>query len=145
MGEEEVKKRPGPCVVLDTSVFISAVLFSGPPSRLVSLWQHDKIALLFSSEVLKEYLRVLSYPRFRLTKEEIKSLIEVEVMPFTEPVKIRTRLHIIDQDPSDNKFLELAVDGKADTILSGDKHLLDLASYEGIEIISVAEFLKRFD
>jgi len=101
--------------------------------------------LLLSSEVLKEYLRVLSYPKFRLTREEIKSLIEVEVMPFSEPVKIRTRLRIIDEDPSDNKFLELAVDGRADVLVSGDKHLLGLASYEGIEIITVAEFLKRVD
>ena len=143
MGEEEVKRRPGPRVVLDTSVFISAVLFGGPPSRLVSLWQHEELAYLVSSEVLKEYLRVLSYPKFRLTRNDIKSLIEVEVIPYSEPVKIRTRLRIIDQDPSDNKFLELAVDGKTDTIVSSDRHLLDLAVHEGIEIISVAEFLKR--
>jgi putative PIN family toxin of toxin-antitoxin system len=75
--------------------------------------------------------------------EEIKSLIEIEVVPFSDPVKIRTRLRIIDQDPSDNKFLELAVDGKANAVVSSDKHLLDLASYGGIEMISVAEFLKR--
>ena len=143
MGEEEVKRRPGPRVVLDTSVFISAVLFGGLPSRLVSLWQQDKITLLLSSEVLKEYLRVLSYPKFRLTRNDIRSLIEVEVIPYSKPVKIRTRLRIIDRDPSDNKFLELAVDGTADTIVSSDRHLLQLVAYEGIEIISVAEFLKR--
>jgi putative PIN family toxin of toxin-antitoxin system len=145
MGEEEVRKRPGSRVVLDTSVFISAMLFGGGPGRLVSLWQQDQIMLLLTSEVLKEYVRVLSYPKFRLTSEEIKSLIEIEVMPFSEPVKVMTRLRIIDQDPADNKFLELAVDGKAHFIVSGDKHLLDLASYEGIEIISTAEFLKRID
>lgn len=145
MGKEEIIKGPGWHVVLDTSVFISAVLFGGLPGRLVSLWQDHIITLLLSSDVLKEYLRVLSYPKFRLTREEIKSLIEVEVLPYCEPVEITTRLQIINQDPADNKFLELAVDGKADTIMSGDKHLLGLASYEGIEIISVAEFLKRID
>ncbi|MDH7512251.1 MAG: putative toxin-antitoxin system toxin component, PIN family [Clostridiales bacterium] len=145
MGEEEVRERPGPRVVLDTSVFISATLFGGGPGRLVTLWQQDQITLLLSSEVLKEYLRVLSYPRFQLTGEEIKFLVEVEVMPFSEPVKTRTRLRIIDEDFSDNKFLELVVDGKADVVVSGDKRLLDLASYEGIEIISVTEFLKRID
>jgi len=145
MGEEEVRKRPGPRIVLDTSVFISAMLFGGLPGRLVSLWQNDQITLLLSSEVLREYLRVLSYPKFRLTSEEIKSLIEIEVMPFSVPVKVKTRRRLVDKDPSDNKFLELAVDGKADVVVSGDKHLLDLASYEGVEIIPIAEFLKRFD
>jgi putative PIN family toxin of toxin-antitoxin system len=143
MGKEEVKGRTRPRVVLDTNAFISAVLFCGLPSRLVSLWQHDEIVFLVSSEVLKEYLRVLSYPKFRLTKKEIRSLIEAEVMPFAEPVRVRTKLQIIERDPSDNKFLELAVDGKAETIVSSDKHLQELVTYEGIEIISVAEFLKR--
>ena len=145
MGKEEIKKRPRPRVVLDTSVFISAVLFGRGPGRLVSLWQDHIITLLLSSDVLKEYLRVLSYPKFHLTREEIKSLIEVEVLPFSEPVEIRTRPQLIDQDPADNKFLELAIGGEAHFVVSGDKHLLDLASYEGIEIISTAEFLKRID
>jgi putative PIN family toxin of toxin-antitoxin system len=144
MGKEKVKGKTRPRVVLDTNVFISAMLFCGQPSQLVSLWQRNEIVFLVSSEVMKEYLRVLSYPKFRLGEDEIKSLIEVEVTPFIEPVKTRTKLCLIDRDPSDNKFLELAVDGKADAIVSSDKHLLDLKTYEGIEIIPVAEFLKKF-
>lgn len=105
--------------------------------------RRNEIVFLVLSEVLKEYLAVLSSTKFRLTKDEIKSLIEVEVTPFIEPVKIRTKLRIIDKDPSDNKFLELAADGKVDTIVSSDKHLLRLGAYEGIEIISVAEFIRR--
>jgi len=143
MGEEEVKLWTRPRVVLDTNVFISALLFGGPPSRLVSLWQGNEIVFLVSSEVLKEYLRVLSYPKFRLTKKEIRSLIEIEVMPLAEPVKVRTKLRVVERDTSDNKFLELAVDGKADIIVSSDKHLLEIVVYEGIEMITVVEFLKR--
>ncbi len=144
MGKEKIRRKTRPRAVLDTNVFISALLFGGPSSRLVSLWQRNEIVFLLSSEVLKEYLRVLSYPKFRLTADEIKSLIAVEVAPFFEPVKIRTKLRLIDKDPSDNKFLELAVDGKADAIVSSDKHLRELKIYEGIEIISVAEFFKKF-
>ena len=143
MGQEEVKRGTARRVVVDTNVFISAVLFGGPPGRLVTLWQQKEDAFLISSEVLKEYLRGLANPKFQLTRDEIKSLIEVEVMPFVEPVKIRTKLRIIDKDPSDNKFLELAVDGKADVIVSSDKHLLEIGTHGGIEIVPVAEFLER--
>lgn len=138
-----MKRWIRPRVVLDTSVFVSAVLFGGLPGRLVSLWQEGKITLLVSSEVLKEYLRVLSYPKFRLTKKEIRTLIEIELMPFVEPVNVRTKLRIVEKDDSDNKFLELAVDGKADVVVSSDLHLLEIARHEGIEVIGVAEFLKR--
>jgi uncharacterized protein len=143
MGREEVKRGKARRVVIDTNVFVSAMLFGGLPGRLVSLWQRNEIVFLISSDVLKEYLRVLAYPRFQLTGDEIKSLIEVEVMPFVEPVRVRTKLRIIDKDPSDNKFLELAVDGKADIIVSSDKHLLELGAHGGIEIVPVAGFLER--
>ncbi len=101
--------------------------------------------MLISAGVLKEYLRVLAYPKFRLTEKEIKSLIEVEVLPFTEPIRTRTRLKVIRKDPSDDKFLELAVGGKANFIVSSDKHLLELAVCKGTGIISVAEFLKKMN
>jgi putative PIN family toxin of toxin-antitoxin system len=146
MGQKKVKKfkdKAPPRLVLDTSVFISALLFDGQPGKLINLWQEGKVIFLVSAEVLKEYLAVLSYPKFRLTKKEIKSLIEAEVVPFFEPVRIKTKLQVVSKDPSDDKFLELAVDGKADFLVSSDKHLLELKSYQRIKIIPVAEFLRR--
>jgi len=70
--------------------------------------------------------------------------VESEVVPFFEPVNVNSRVEIINIDPADNKFLELAEDGQADFILSGDKHLLDLKSNESFRIIPVAEFLRGF-
>jgi len=70
--------------------------------------------------------------------------VESEVIPFFEPVNVTTKVEIINIDPADNKFLELAEDGKADFILSGDKHLLDLKSYKDFRIIPAAEFLRKF-
>ncbi len=52
------------------------------------------------------------------------------------------KLDVIESDPTDNKYLECAVEGKADLIISGDHHLTDLKAYRGIEIVSPAEFLK---
>jgi len=142
MGEERLKDKTPPRVVLDTNVIISALLFRGLPSRLILLWQKGKVTLLVSSQVLKEYLRVLAYPRFELAAQEIKSIIEVELLPFVEAVRVESKIRVIAKDPSDDKFLELAVDGKADFLISHDKHLLGLGVFRGTQILSVAEFLR---
>lgn len=128
-------------VVLDTNAVISALLFSGVSSKLVSLWQNGSITPLLSREILDEYLRVLSYPKFQLSEEEIKQLIQEEILPFAEVVKPKRRLRVVRRDPSDNKFLECAVAGKASVILSGDKDLLSLRSFRRIRIQSPAQFL----
>jgi len=142
MGEERLKDKTPPRVVLDTNVLISALLFRGLPSRLIPLWQEGKLTILVSSQILKEYLRVLAYPRFELAAQEIKAIIEIELLPFVEAVKVKSKIRVVAKDPSDDKFLELAVDGKADFLISHDKHLLGLGTFKGIKILSVTEFLR---
>jgi putative PIN family toxin of toxin-antitoxin system len=128
-------------VVLDTNAVISALLFSGVSSKLVSLWQKGLITPLLSREILDEYLRVLSYSKFELSEKEIKELIQEEILPYAEVVKPKARLRVVRRDPSDNKFLECAVSGKAAVIISGDKELLSLGRYRQIRIQSPAQFL----
>ncbi len=128
-------------VVLDTNAVVSALLFSGISSELVSLWQKDLITLLLSRAILDEYLRVFSYPKFELTEEEIKELIQEEILPYAEVVKPKRRLRVVQRDPSDDKFIECAVAGKARVIISGDKDLLSLGRYRQIRILSPAQFL----
>ena len=131
-------------VVLDTNAVISALLFSGVSSKLVSLWQDGLITPLLSREILDEELRVLSYRKFELTEKEIKELIQEEILPYAEVVKPKRRLRVIQRDPADNKFLECAVAGKAGVIVSGDKDLLSLDQYRKIRIQSPAQFLADF-
>jgi putative PIN family toxin of toxin-antitoxin system len=128
-------------VVLDTNAVVSALLFSGVSSKLVSLWQNGLITPLLSRAILDEYLRVLSYPKFELSEEEIKELIQEEILPFAEVVRPKRRLRVLRRDPSDNKFLECAVAGKASVIISGDKGLLSLGRYRRVRIQSPAQFL----
>jgi uncharacterized protein len=135
---------PTPDVVLDTSAFISAILFRGPTSRLVMLWQADRISVLMSAEVLKEYIRVLAYPKFKLAVAEIRAVIEVELLPYVKTVDIGEVTPIIREDPSDDKFLALAVAGKADFIISGDEHLLRLKTFSRTKIVAPGEFLALF-
>jgi putative PIN family toxin of toxin-antitoxin system len=130
-------------VVLDTNSVISALLFSGTASRLVPLWQSRRIIMLISRAILEEYLRLLAYPNFRLTNEEIKGLMEEEILPFVETVRVRRRLSVVRRDPDDDKFLECAVGGRAECLVTGDRDLLDLGSYRRVKILTVRDFLEK--
>ena len=130
-------------VVLDTNVVVSALLFTGISSKLVPLWQGGVITALVSRIILEEYLRVLSYPKFKLSEGDIKGLIQEELLPYVEVVKTSRRLRVVDRDPSDDKFIECAVAGKARVIISGDKDLLSIGRYRKILIQSPAQFLEK--
>ncbi len=135
------KKRKGLIrTVVDTNVFISSTLYEGYASKLLSCWQRGKFIYLISKEVLEEYIRVLSYPRFRLTEEEIKWIIQKELLPYIETVRIKIPVSVIKTDPSDNIFLSTAVEGKVSFIVSGDRHLLALKKYQDVQIVKVREF-----
>ena len=99
-----------------------------------------------SEAIIEEIVQILDYHRLREIYEKAglkrEELVEA-VLRTSRVVEVKTELNIVREDSSDNKFLELAADGKVDTIVSSDKHLLRLGAYEGIEIISVAEFIRR--
>lgn len=115
----------------------------GTASRLVPLWQSRRITVLISRPILEEYLRVLAYPKFRLSDQEIRALVEEEVLPFVETVGVRPRLAVVQRDPDDNKFLECAVGGRADYLVTGDRDLRELGAFRGITILTAREFLER--
>ena len=131
-------------VVLDTNVLVSTLLFTGLASELVSLWQKGNLTVLLSSEILDEYLQVLAYPRFQLSEEEVKGLVEDELLPFMQVIKPGTRIHIVKREPSDNKFLECAVAGRADVLISGDKELLAIRHYRQVRMQAPSRFLETF-
>ena len=130
-------------VVIDTNVFISAILFKGYPAKLVDLWKKNFLKILISKEVLEEYIKVLSYPKFQLSKEEINYIVEKELLPFVEVIKVKSKISIIKEDKEDNKFLILALEGNASCIISGDKHLLKLKKFHNTPIVTIKEFLEK--
>ena len=138
MGPEEVIT-----IVIDTNVVISALLFGGTPGKLVELWQKGHIEPIISEEIMTEYLRVLTYPKFKLSEEEINYIIHQEILPFFNVVKSETDPSIIHKDPDDDRFIRCAQAGNAETIISGDNHLLALKSYQGINILTPAQFLEK--
>lgn len=128
--------------VLDTNVLVSALLFTGPPSQLVPAWQAGRLCPVVSAEIFEEYLRVLAYPKFKLTNSEIHSLIERDVLPFVETVRAKPILLPALRDPDDMKFLACAKIAEVRRLVSGDDDLLSLHKVESVEIVSVTAFLQ---
>ena len=124
---------------------ISALLFSGSAARLVPLWQSRRITVLISREILTEYLRVFAYPKFQLSDQEIRPLIEEELLPFVETIRVRRRLAVVRRDPDDDKFLECAVAGRAQYLVTGDRDLRELGPFRGTTILTAGEFLERMN
>lgn len=129
--------------VLDTNVIISALLFSGPPSQLVSAWQSNRLRPVVSAPILDEYIRVLAYPKFDLTPTEIRRVIEEELLPFIESVKVIQTMVPEVRDPDDAKFITCAETAGVRWLVSGDDDLLSLHRVQAVEVISVTAFLQH--
>jgi uncharacterized protein len=132
-------------VVLDTNVLTSALLFRGELSRIVGLWQKGKIVPVISKETFSELRTVLEYRKFSLSRAEIESLIEHEILPFFEVVNVSKHVKGACRDPGDDKFISCALSANADGIVTGDKDLCDLRKYRSIKIIDASDFIKMFD
>jgi putative PIN family toxin of toxin-antitoxin system len=132
-------------VVLDTNILISALLFKGELSRMVGLWQEGKIVPIISKETFHELRTVLEYPKFSLSRAEIKWLIENEILQFFEVVNVSEYIKGVCRDPGDDKFISCAISANADYIVTGDKDLFDLKEYRSIRIIHASDFIKMFD
>ncbi len=132
-------------VVLDTNVLISGLLFKGKLSRIVGLWQKGKIIPVISKETFEELRTVLEYPKFCLSHVEIKSLIELEILPYFEVVNVSQQVKGACRDPADDKFISCAISANADSIVTGDKDLSDMKKYRSVRIIHASDFIKMFD
>jgi putative PIN family toxin of toxin-antitoxin system len=132
-------------VVLDTNVVVSALLFKTTLSKIIALWQRGAIIPAVSKDTFQELQTVLAYPKFALTEDEIRAMLEGEILPFFEVIEVRADVKGICADPADDKFLACALAASVDYLVSGDKALIDLKQYKSIKIIKPSEFLKMFD
>jgi len=132
-------------VVLDTNVLVSALIFTGRLNRIVDIWKEGRIIPVLTRETFDEFRRVLEYPKFALSKKEIRTIIEEEILPFFEVFDITHAVTGICRDPDDDKFLSCAVSASADFIVSGDKDLLVVKEYRSVMIETPLNFLKLLD
>ena len=136
------KKNPEVKAVLDTNIYISAILLGRKPEEIRKISQEGKIELLVSEAIIAEVAEVLR-KKFDWESWQISQVID-EIRETTTLVIPNQTLSVIKKDEDDNRILECAVEGKAHYIISGDKrHLLPLKEYQGINILSPAEFLRK--
>jgi uncharacterized protein len=130
-------------VILDTNVFLSGVFFSGPPFQILEAWRDDRLHMVISQEILDEYRRVGSILSGQFPAIDILPIIklvtvEAEIFPScTLPEPVCT-------DPDDDKFIACAIASRCKFIISGDKHLLQVSGFKGINIIKPRNFIDTY-
>gem|GEM_PF-793197 len=118
-------------IVFDTNVLISGYLWEGKPRQAIRLIKHGDFSLLYCTDSMNELVRVLS-AKFGLASSEIHKVL-LDIKNISKKITISSKEHPINEDPSDNLFINLAIDGNAKIIVSGDFHLLKLKEYKGKE------------
>ena len=134
--------------VLDTNVAVSALVFDrGVMAWLRHAWQRPLFTPLIDESGMRELVRVLGYPKFKLDSQKIRALLG-DYLPYAEvvvsPISRRSRLPIC-RDPDDQPFLLLAEAGNADVLVTGDKALLELNGQAKFEIETATSFRGRFE
>src|SRR3989338_4609292 len=136
-------------VVLDTNVLVSATFWSGPSFQIMRLVDENKLELILSKDILKEYDFVV---RSNEILEKITTMQQSAIACAFQKILLKAKiiepkikLNVVKADPDDNIIIEAAVEGGADVIVSQDKHLTDLVAYGNIKILKLIEFLNIFN
>jgi putative PIN family toxin of toxin-antitoxin system len=129
-------------VVVDTNVLISAALKQNSPPEAAVLAIYTQHTLLGSVSTIAELREVISRPRLTRHIATTSRIAILDLVAAAELVDI-SECVVACRDPSDDKFLELAANGRADVIVSGDADLLTLHPFRGIPIETPAAFLRR--
>jgi uncharacterized protein len=126
--------------VLDTNVLLSALLFGGRLEGLHRAWRAGRLRLVLSRETAEELLRVMAYPKFRLTRAEITYLFDTELLPFADVVELPASKskQRWSRDPEDDKFIRSAQAGKCARLITGDDDLISLKRVGKVAILSPA-------
>lgn len=133
-------------VVLDTNTLVSAIGWEGPPARILRACRTGRMSLAVSPALLEELTRVLAYPKLKRVAghSDLPEVLEWLYRPELLVVPVRA-IAIIKGDPSDNRVLEAGVAARADAIVSGDEHLLNLREFEGIPIVTSGHFCRKWN
>ncbi len=130
-------------LVVDTNAFASAIIFPGSVPRQVVDHSLDHGVVIFSEATMTELAEVLSRSKFNsFVSRADRELFLAQVESVAEFVPIIQLVRAC-RDPKDDKFLEVALNGRADVIITGDADLLGMHPWRGIAVLSPAKYLKR--
>lgn len=127
-------------IILDTNVFISGIFFTSPPSQILKAWKNKSFQIVISENILAEYQRVAESLSSKFPSIDIIPIIELLTVHCEFVDTHGVNISVCD-DPDDDKFIECAVASKCKTIISGDKHLLKLSGYDGIDVLKPRQFV----
>ena len=129
-------------IVIDTNVVISGTFFGGYPRKIIECISKNQFSAYASAEIISEYEEIVDEMIIRKQGKLRRDILApfIAKLHLIEPTTVSN----ICRDPDDNKFIECAIDSKALYIVSGDKDLLDIANYEGIQMITAADFCKEY-
>lgn len=125
--------------MFDTNILFSGLGWRGTPYRCLDLARNRTVEGLTSREILDELVEKLR-DKLNFSPDQVTDTI-ADLLGFLRLVSLTNTLHVVVDDPDDDRVIECAVVGGANCIVTGDRHLLKLASYEGIAIVKAADFL----
>jgi uncharacterized protein len=128
-------------VTADTNVIISGLNFSGNPRRVLEMAADGAIDLAVSDAILDEVEEVLRRDKFSWPEEEIDKAIR-HISHFAKHVEPTQRIDVVKEDPTDNRIIECAAASGSEYLVTGDKHLLKVGQYQGVKIVTPAEFIQ---
>lgn len=129
-------------VAFDTNIYVSALTFpGGRGEEALRLAIEGRFELLISAAIVVELARVLR-SKFDWEEDRITDACRL-IGAIGKPVNPKRRVSLL-KDEADNRILECASEGRADLIVTGDRHLLDIRQYAGAIILNLSNFLKRF-
>lgn len=134
-------------IVLDTNTVISGLFWRGAPRQVLDLARSGTFTLFTSPDLLAELANVLAREKFaerlKLASTSVEELVfgYASLARTVRPTRIES---VIKADPDDDKVLACAKSAKAEIIISGDSHLLDLNEYKGIKILTINQLLDRY-
>lgn len=131
-------------VILDTNLWIS-FLISNNFNKLDKILNSKHCSILFSQELLNEFIEVSKRPKLikYFSQSELEAILET-IGEFAEFIDVKSQIKFFN-DSKDDFLLSLAIDVHADYLITGDKELLEVKEYGETEIISIADFLVKYD
>jgi uncharacterized protein len=129
-------------IVLDTNVLVSGIFWQGIPYEILEYWMYGKYQMLISDAILNEYKEIL----YRISNNKSDHLVSSWILFIIENgilIDVKKNFQF-STDPDDNKFIDCAVSGNAEFIISGDSHLLKLKTIYNISIVKPLDFIKKY-
>ena len=132
-------------LVLDTNVVVAGLLWLGPPRRLLDQAIERRFELCSSTVLIDELSRTLGYPKFAPRMAQHETNVTILVAQYQALTYLLMPSHIprvVPRDADDDHVIACAVTARADLMVTGDRHLLELGSFRGISIVKPAEAIE---